>query len=425
MINNIKLIDKDSDIYKTTAVVFLLYNYFKETEEEIFIFTSNAFMRDLILENLPNIQNHFDRKISVIVQEDLFKPKKTQIANLPVGKLLFDSYLVQEYIETPYFVEESNRVVYDASINLYKQPFSTLLVYGASGVGKSHLLNLAAYNAIKKGLSVYICNANKLIEDIKQNIKDKTINEHKAIFMQADVLCIDDFQAFNNANIAFTHAILFDIINSLMTKNKKIFIISDVSPYRFPAIHERIISRVMSGVAFELPVPTDNIKSQCIDHNCKDIPSDIKEFIITKSTTLREVKLLLNIYNLTRESGTLTVESFIKRVPQSFGSKVVSDKRKYIFDIQDILDNYFGVCFEKRTSKGRKGRCKANSHSVTYFVLFDKLEPNMLRSVLEIESKNHKYYYHKGKKLYECLPSAIQQEIASIVGGLKVGSINS
>lgn len=68
-----------------------------------------------------------------------------------------------------------------------------LLICGPTGTGKSHLANALAFEALKRGYSVRIQPANRLLADLHATRADGTFGRRFAKLCAVDLLVLDDF----------------------------------------------------------------------------------------------------------------------------------------------------------------------------------------------------------------------------------------
>ena len=150
-----------------------------------------------------------------------------------------------------FIVGSSNRYAHAAAMAVADHPatdYNPLVIYGNSGVGKTHLL-FAIKNQIAKNYP------NKKVEYIRgedfTNIFIKCINEGKLgiqsladfrnRFRTVDVLLMDDIQFI--AGKESTQEEFFNTFDALLHENKQIVVTSDRPPKDIKVLDERIRSR--------------------------------------------------------------------------------------------------------------------------------------------------------------------------------------
>lgn len=75
----------------------------------------------------------------------------------------------------------------------YLRERRNVLVYGPSGVGKSHLAQALAHEACRQGYDVLFVNAHKMLQHINGGRADGSWERRLAIYVRPDLLILDDF----------------------------------------------------------------------------------------------------------------------------------------------------------------------------------------------------------------------------------------
>ncbi len=174
--------------------------------------------------------------------------------------------------------------------------YSPLFIYGGPGLGKTHILQAIANQTIKNNPNRKVINvtceqfANEIVDTMlaarKQGIK------LRQYYRCADVLIIDDIQF-----LAYKKGIqgeLFYTFNELVSQGKQIIISSDKSPSDLLAFDEKLKSRFLSGLVYELLPPDletriSILKSKMYEMHCV-VPNDVLAFLAQdKSDDIRNM----------------------------------------------------------------------------------------------------------------------------------------
>lgn len=414
LINKKILIDEQSEVFRSTNIVYLLNCLLLIEETVVTLFVPSTFHSDMIKKHVNILVDYFKKPVNIIVDPSIAKPIEpdTTTKQAPLY-----GYIAQEFIETPFFVGESNKEAYQKVIALVENP-SLVFVFGPVGTGKTHLIHLFAYKAHKKGLSVYINTANELLEEIKNHLQNKNVHNFINFLSSLDTCIIDDVQKFNSREINFAHDILFEIINNFILRKKRIVFTSDIPPTSFSYIREAITSRFLTGTV-KIEKMDTFVKSQYIEHYCKEndmfIPEDVRAFITNIAQNGRELKFLLNICYFLHTERQLTLGSLLQRIPQDMYQLDITLSRTVFSDLYRILNDYFGISFTTKKELKKRSRISTVRDSILYFLLYNRMNVHELRAKLAISSNNHVYYYEKGKEHFSKLPEAIQNKIKEIL----------
>ena len=110
-----------------------------------------------------------------------------------------DRFTSDEFTFDTFVVGPSNRLAYAASIAVAEQPaknYNPLLIYGDSGLGKTHLLSAIA-NVIRKNdpnAKIAYIKGDDFINEFIELIRAGRGNEFRAKYREADLLLVDDVQ---------------------------------------------------------------------------------------------------------------------------------------------------------------------------------------------------------------------------------------
>ena len=153
----------------------------------------------------------------------------------------------------------SNQLAVHAADSVIASPgvkYNPLLVHGASGVGKTHLLH-AIGNALVQArgsrLVVACVHAQQFIDELIAAIQGGTIERWRARYRGVDVLMIDDIQFV--ADKERTQEELFLLFNEIVGAGKQVVLTSDQPPAAIPDLEARLRSRFEGGLVVPIQAP--------------------------------------------------------------------------------------------------------------------------------------------------------------------------
>ena len=162
----------------------------------------------------------------------------------------FDSFVVGSNSE---FAVAAAHAVVNAPSSMY----NPLFIHGASGLGKTHLLQ-AIGNAVKEkdeDLQVlYVTSedfTNNYIDAISR--KGDALNNFRRKYRKADILLIDDVQFLSQKDK--TQEEFFHTFNALFASGKQIVLASDCPAAEISRLDDRLTSRFEQGLTVALNVP--------------------------------------------------------------------------------------------------------------------------------------------------------------------------
>ena len=155
-----------------------------------------GYIESLFLKNIKSaLRDIFSTDFEVsILDDDAFAEFKG-----PAAKKKEDRFTSEEFTFETFVVGPSNKLAYAASMAVAEHPaqnYNPLLIYGDSGLGKTHLLNSIA-NVIRRDDSrskiVYI-KGDDFINEFIELIRAGRGSEFRAKYRSADLLLVDDVQ---------------------------------------------------------------------------------------------------------------------------------------------------------------------------------------------------------------------------------------
>ncbi|HEY8081176.1 MAG TPA: chromosomal replication initiator protein DnaA [Acidimicrobiales bacterium] len=224
----------------------------------------------------------------------------------------------------------SNRLPLAAAQTVAETPgkaYNPLFIYGASGLGKTHLLH-AIGNYVQDNYSrmrVLYVTTEHFLNDFIDAIRNKTTLTFKRQYRECDVLLIDDIQFIQGREGLQEE--LFHTYNTLQGAGKQIVLTSDRTPKAIETLEERLRSRLLSGLLTEIDRPDLETRLAILrtkaEYDRIALPDDVAEFIASHvRDNIRELEgaiIRVNAFaNLNREPITLDLA---KRVLSDLGDE--------------------------------------------------------------------------------------------------------
>ena len=168
----------------------------------------------------------------------------------------------KDYTFDNFIVGSSNKLAHAASIAVANTPtaYNPLFLYGASGLGKTHLMKAVA-NEIKRtkpDFNIILIKGEDFTNELVRSIEKKTTAKFKEKYRNADMLLIDDIQFI--AGKVSTQEEFFHTFNSLYDAGKQIILTSDRPPKDIQHLEERIQSRFEGGLIVDIQPPDTELR---------------------------------------------------------------------------------------------------------------------------------------------------------------------
>lgn len=189
-------------------------------------------------------------------------------------------YQFENFIEGP-----SNQFVKSAAMGIANRPgrsYNPLFIHGGVGRGKTHLLHAIGHHVRDnhKKLRVQCITTESFINDLVDNLRNKSVDKMKRFYRSLDVLLVDDIQFLQN-RLNFEEEFC-NTFESLINQNKQIVITSDKPPGQLK-LSERIVARMEWGLVAHVGVPDLETRVAILQHKAEQkglkIPNSVAFFI--------------------------------------------------------------------------------------------------------------------------------------------------
>jgi chromosomal replication initiator protein len=375
---------------------------------------SNSFTVNYPTNNNTKLNN---RPISVP-----FKTDTTTIKNpfvIPgIQKLHIDPQLKKDNTFDNFIEGDCNRLARSAGYAVAQNPggtaFNPLLIYGDSGLGKTHLaqaIGIEVKERFPEKVVLYL-NANKFITQYSEATRNNTRNDFLHFYQMIDVLIIDDVQEF--AGKEKTQETFFHIFNHLHQLGKQLILTSDKSPIDIKGIEQRLLSRFKWGLTTDLQTPKYNTRLAILKKKTyKDgltMSEDVLEYISENiNTNIRELEgaLISLLAQSTLNRKEITVDLAINMI-----NKIVKqNKHEITIDyIQKIVCDYFNMPIDSLQSKTRKREIVQARQIAMYFS--KTMTKSSLASIgAQIGQKDHATVLHACKTVNNLIDTDKQFKI--------------
>lgn len=191
-----------------------------------------------------------------------------------------------QYQFSSFVVGPHNSLAFAAAQAVSNKPgvvYNPLLIYGASGLGKTHLLH-AIGNHVKmksNGSTVLYQTADRFVSEFISAIRLDRVYAFKERYKQIDVLLLDDIQFISHKDQ--TQEVFFHIFNLLYESRKQIVCTSDTYPRDMEGLAQRLRSRLEGGLIIDVHPPSVETKIAILQKKLQlsqeVVPTEVLEYV--------------------------------------------------------------------------------------------------------------------------------------------------
>ncbi len=341
----------------------------------------------------------------------------------------------QEYTFENFVEGSSNKLAYaacfavasiagDVNYDHINDIYNPLFIYGASGLGKTHLM-YSIKNKVEKDfpyVSIIYTKGEEFMNQMVEALYNKRTAEFREKYRKADLLIIDDIQFI--ANKPGIQEEIFHTFNYLYEDNKQIVFTSDKPPKDIEPLVERLRTRFEQSMIADIQPPDIELRMAIIKQKASNLGIPVSNEVITYMadrlrSNVRQVEgALKKIAALSFLSGSdITLETARAAISdlltESEPQNVISDK------IFAAVATKYGVSVAelKGTSQAAK---TVNARNVCIY-LFRSLTDMSLIAIGNMLNRTHSTVNHSLSKVENMITNypGFEEEINELVADIK------
>jgi len=389
------------------------------SHEEITLEVPNIFVQEYLLDNYKRDLVAFlptrvsgepaivfkisdSKKPAAIVEFNEPAPLREEAAHPEPASTLNSFYTFGNFIEGP-----SNQFVKSAALGVAARPgrsYNPLFIHGGVGLGKTHLLHAIGHEVREKSkkLRVQCVTTEGFINDLVDNLRNKSVDKMKRYYRSLDILLIDDIQ-FLQSRKNFEDE-LCNTFEALINQNKQIVITSDKPPGQL-SLSERMIARMEWGLVAHVGIPDLETRVAILQHKADQkgfrIPQKVAFFIAEHIyNNVRQLEGALN--RLNAYSRLMGIEVSEEMVEKTLGELLQHAPAKKI-SVESILKSVATI-YDVRISDLRgTSRTKeiAFPRQVAMYLAKELINESLMKLSSSFGGKTHSTLIHAWKKIAE------------------------
>jgi chromosomal replication initiator protein len=222
-------------------------------------------------------------------QMDLFvapPPEEIAAAKRQAGAI--NASLTPRYTFEHFVPGKSNELAFAAANAVSQSPgkqYNPLFIYGATGLGKTHLMQAVAHDVLERhpNTRISLVGTEQFVNEMVSAIQTRTNSEFRRKYRETDMLLVDDVHFLKGKES--TQEEFFHTFNALYEAGRQIILTSDRPPGEIPGLEPRLVSRFQWGMVADIDVPDLEHRIAILRHKAKldhletTIPEDVIQFI--------------------------------------------------------------------------------------------------------------------------------------------------
>ena len=382
--------------------------------------TSTAFKRDILQQRFSAeirdaLRELFSCEFELLILsgEELadFREMEKEKKSLPE----MDGYTFENFI-----VGSSNKFAHACALGVVKNPgnkaYNPLFIYGASGLGKTHLL-LAIGSAIHENdpaAKIIYVKGDEFLNEMVSAIKGGTAEEFRQKYRNADLFLVDDIQFISGKE--GTQEEFFHTFNNIYESGHQIVLTSDRPPKDMATLDDRLRTRFDGSLMADVQPPDKELPMAIIrdkaGHLGMALSEDIVDYISDEITSnIRQIEGVVKKLTATEDvNGT--------KITRADVDKAIADVIRtgtYIPTPEDIIletSRYFQISPEEIKGQRRsKNIAQARQISIYLTRTLTNLSLNDIGAYYE--DRDHTTVLFSVRKIENALET--DREIAGVI----------
>jgi chromosomal replication initiator protein len=364
--------------------------------EAVFKFVKNNLQKEII----KTAQNIDATATITIKQKTKNTPTKTISTHLD-GEFCFENMIEGDANMFPLSVAK------EVAKHILNPTYNPLIIYGDSGLGKTHLMQAIGNYAFKhnKGLKIIYMPLMDFVKNITSGIRHNNIEKVKNYYQNADLLLVDDIHLI--ADKEKSQEEFFHIFNFLFNDKKQIVFTCDQIPNNLKGVEKRLKTRFSSGMSVQIKPPELEMRAAILIYKASlakinitlseelalYIANNIKSNVRDLEGALLKLKAYVNFLKTTEVTKSV-VDEALKDIIKPQKSNVD------IFDIQKTIAKFFNITTSDLTSNSRKQNL-VNARQMAIFLSCEFTNLSLIKIGKNFGNRDHSTILYSKTKFKE------------------------
>ena len=390
------------------------------------------------LEGTPGFPEAIPEQIPVVTQQAASVPSYLAGTVAPAttsdpGRS-YATRLNPRYTFDTFVIGESNRFAHAAAFAVGEEPaksYNPLFIYGASGLGKTHLLHAIGHYtiALNPKRKVRYVSSEEFTNDFINAIQNNKNAEFQSEYRDIDVLLIDDIQFLQGKEQ--TQEAFFHTFNTLYSNNKQVVITSDQPPKKLSGFEERMLSRFEWGLMTDIQAPELEtriaILRRMAERDRLRVPDEVLSFMASRvSSNIRELEgaliRVMAFANLNSQPITMNLAQTVLKdvVPAGDVSTTTPN------EIMSIVANFYRISVDDIAGTSR-AQAIAQARQIAMYLCRDQTSLSLPKIGQLFGGKDHTTVLYAVRKIEKDMMNKreIYTHVTEILNRIKTGQKTS
>ena len=309
-------------------------------------------------------------------------------------------------------------------------PYNPFIIYGESGLGKTHLMQAAGHLALEKNPSAKIIYVPLMdfVRNITTSLRHNTIENVKLFYQSADLLLVDDNHLIAGKDKSQEE--FFHVFNFLFSTKKQIIFTCDQPPKNIKDLENRLKTRFSQGLNLQLSPPELEMRAAILLKKSQNpqismsLSEDVALFIASH--------VVSNVRDL--EGALLKLKAFVdfsqidrslitKDVVEGALGDLIRPKKLFIEvnEVQKTVSKYYGITVSDLVSSSRKQHL-VKARQMAIYLCHDLTSLSLAKIGQNFGNRDHSTVLYSCEKLKALIES--NEEIKNDIENIKIKITN-
>lgn len=360
-------------------------------------------------------------------KQETVNKSKSEAGETPKAKK--HTLLLENFTFDTFIPGDNSNFAYKASMAVAKNPgklYNPILIYGGSGLGKTHLMQAIGNYIYSNGddkLKIYYGSAESFTNEFTNSLTSKKTTQFINKFRNLDVLLLDDIHFLDNKKGIQEE--LFHTFNALHEKQAQMVFTCDRPIKEIKNMTDRLVSRLSNGLCIDITIPNYEtrvaILKKKLEMTGKTLDAEIIDYIAKNvETNVRELeaalKQILAYADIIEQEPTLEMaKNQLKDILNSNSAQNIS-----LDIIQKVIADNYQISISDLKSKKRDKKY-VFPRQVAIYIARELTEISYSELGNEFGGKDHSTIMHAYDKIAESikLDSSLEAKINIMMREIK------